>query len=161
MTETLRKLKQELQEQVVVQSRLLNVENDFFDSAKKLEHHRHDNAMKSLEEAQIKRIRQVKGHEEHYMRHLSQARSQFAARKKAATRTFQRDLARLQPGESATPDDGIASEDEIVDEKYAEIAAAEIRRLRSESRGDGAAGKMQNRRLLALAEEIEGYIQVT
>jgi hypothetical protein len=161
MDDTLRKLREELHEQVIMQSRLMNVENDFFESAKKMEGQRHEDAMKSLEESQTARICQIKSHEAHYLRQLSQVRSQSAAKRRALARTLQRDLNRLRPAEGGAPADDVVLEDEIVDEKYAEIVASEIQRLRSENRSITHPGKAQNRRLRSLAEELEAYIQLT
>jgi hypothetical protein len=161
MGDTVRRLKQELTEQRTVQRQLMNAEKDFFDNAKKMELQRHADCMRSLEEAQTNRIQQIRDCAEHYARQLAQTRSQYAVKKRAITRAFQRDLGRLQPEEGAACEDNALSGDDIVDEKYAEIVAAEIQRLRSEAPRNASLARYQNRRLRALAEELEAYIQRT
>jgi hypothetical protein len=159
MDDPLRKLKKELSDQRSTYRRMTEAENEFYASAKQLEMQRHNDAVGGMDENHRDRVHKMKAQEEQYVRQFTQVRAQYLTKKKALVRGFQRDLKRFE-SINADQEDEFHSDDNVVDEAYADAVVAEIIRIRMISPDRVQPGRVTNRKLRLLAEELEAYIQL-
>jgi hypothetical protein len=161
MDQSMRKLREEFSDQRSAQRRLIDAENDFFASAKGLEMQRHNDAVATMDENHKDRVQRMKAQEEQYVGRLAQMRTQYLTKKRAMVRGFQRDLKRVGPFDSDPHEDDCHCPDIVADGLYAGAVAAEIIRLRTANPEGPQPGKVSNRKLRLLVEELEAYIRLT